>query len=119
MVRSNVPAGIAALARKHLSPDVVLHVQTFLVVGSRNSPSRMIERDLNAYFRSATVVIRVDHGSAATSPLTPDPPGIGSLLLHRRNAGFDVRLQYLAPETVPPMMTDLLTLMRNPQLTST
>lgn len=117
--RSTVPARIAALARARLAPDVVLHVQTFVVAGSGTRPTRLIERDLDATFRSATVAVRVDRGADVTSPLTPDPPGVGSLLLHRRNAGFDVRLQYLAPETVPPMLTDLLTLMTAPQLTST
>ena len=119
VTRTAVLPAIAALARRHLSPDVALHVRTFLVIGSGTRPSRLVERDLDAYSRSATVVIRVDHGSAATSPLTPDPPGFGSLLLHRTNLGFDVRLQYLAPETVPPMMTDLIALMRDPKLTST
>lgn len=118
-MRSDVPPGIAALVRRHLSPDAVLHVRTYLVAGSRNQPTRLVERDLDAYFRSATVVIRVDRSSDVTSPLTPDPPGIGSLLLHRSNGGFQVRLQYLAPETVPPTVTDLLTVMTAPQLTST
>ena len=90
-----------------------------MVLDSRNRPTRLVERDVTANFRSATVVIRLDHGSDVTSPLTPDPPGVGSLLLHRSNAGFDVRLQYLAPETVPPMMTDLQTLMSDPRLSST
>lgn len=117
-MRADVPPAIAALARAHLSRDVVLHVRTVLVVGSPARPSRIIKRDVDAYSHSTTVVIRVDRGSDGTEPLTPDPPGAGSLLLHRSNAGFQVRLQYLAPETVPPMLTDLLALMKDPQLTS-
>ena len=118
VVRSGVSPALAALARRHLSPDVVVRVHTYLVVDSRDRPTRLVERDLDAYYRSATVALRVDHGSDTTSALTPDPPGVGSLLLHQSNAGFTVRLQYLAPETVPPMMTDLLNLMKDPHLTT-
>ena len=117
-VRLVVPLALEALAHKRLAPDVGLRGSTVLVVGAPHRPGRLVFRELVAYFHSATVIVRVDHSPQVTTPLAPDPPGVGSILLHRANAGFQVRLQYLAPETVPPRLADLVAFMQDPLLTT-
>ena len=64
------------------------------------------------------MLIRVQRGGSGTDAIAPDPPGVGSLLLHRLNSGYLVRLQYLAPDTVPPMLDRLRALIRDPRLIS-
>jgi hypothetical protein len=118
VLRAPVPPAIASLARAYLSPGVRLRVRTVVVDGLLARPSPFVERDIAAYFGSVTVLIRVQRGGSGTQQIAPDPPGVGSLLLHQDNSGFVVRLQYLAPETVPPMLVRLQALMRNPQLLS-
>jgi hypothetical protein len=116
--RTSVPPVIARLARTYLPPHVRLRVHTVLASDSVLRPSHVVERDIDAHVDSVTVLIRVQRGGPATRAIAADPPGVGSLLLHDVNAGFVVRLQYLAPETVPPMLSRLHALLRDPRLTS-
>jgi hypothetical protein len=117
VVRGAVPATVVRLARTYLPRGARLHVRTVLAAGGP-ARSRLVQRDIAASVDSVTVLIRVERDGPATRPLAPDPPGVGSLLLHRVNSGFVVRLQYLAPETVPPMVTRLEALLRDPRLTA-
>ena len=57
-------------------------------------------------------------GAPTEREIVPDPPGVGSLLLHATNRGFTVRVQYLAPSTVPPRTDRLRALLRDPRLTA-
>jgi len=114
-VRADVPPAIARLARAYLPSGADLRVRT---VVAPSSPSGFVARYIEAHVDSATVLIRVQRGGSRTRAIAPDPLGVGSLLLHRLNAGFVVRLQYLAPDTVPPMVSRLQALMRDPRLTS-
>jgi hypothetical protein len=117
-VRSGVPPEIARLARAYLPLGVQLRVRTVIARASRAEESVYVERDIDAYVDSVSVLIRVQRGGSGTTEIVPDPPGVGSLLLHHVNAGFVVRLQYLAPDTVPPMLGRLRALIRDPRLAS-
>jgi hypothetical protein len=115
-VKSTVPAYIGTLARAYLPEGVRLRVRTVIAVNSLTHGELLVRRDIAAAVDSVTVLIRVQRGGPQTRAITPDPPGTGSLLLHQTNSGFIVRLQYLAPETVAPMVDRLSALMRDPRL---
>jgi hypothetical protein len=117
-VHADVPPSIVRLARAYLPPGMHLRVQTVVAAGALTNKTVLVARDIHAQVDSVTVLIRVQPGGSGTRAIAPDPLGFGSLLLHHVNAGFVVRLQYLAPETVPPMLDRLRALIRDPRLTS-
>jgi hypothetical protein len=117
-VRVGIPPAIARLARVYLPPGAHLRVRTAIVPGSPTKGEVLIGREIDAQLDSVTVLIRVQRGGSGTRAIVPDPLGFGSLVLHRSTPGFVVRLQYLVPETVPPMLGRLRALIRDPRLTS-
>lgn len=117
-VRSGVPAAIARLVRTHLPPGAHVRVRTFVAAGSSARETSVVARYIDAHVDSVTVLIRVQRGGPGTQEIAPDPLGVGSLLLHRVNSGFVLRLQYLAPDTVPPVLGRLRALIRDPRLTA-
>jgi hypothetical protein len=118
-VRAHVPEVIERLARDYLPVGVRLRVRTVVAVSSLTQENLLVRRDIDAAVNSVTVLIRVQRGGSGKQAIAPDPLGVGSLLLHAVNSGFVIRLQYLAPETVPPMLSRLQALIRDPRLTST
>ena len=116
-VRVRVPAAVARLARIYLPSGMRLRVRTVIAAGAQLRPT-LLTRDIEARVDSVTVLVRVQRGGSGTDEIAPDPLGVGSLLLHQANAGYLVRLQYLAPDTVPPMLDRLQALIRDPGLIS-
>lgn len=112
VVDATVTSSLRQLARSYLPPGVRLVVRTV------RSGRSLVTRDVEALVDSVRIVVRVQRGGPATREIVPDPPGVGSLLLHADNAGFTVRLQYLAPSTVPPESGRLRALMRDARLTA-
>jgi hypothetical protein len=107
------------LARAYLPPRVQLRVRTVVTANSLNPQQNLlVARDIDAHVDSVTVLIRVRRGGSGTQDVAPDPLGVDSLLLHGVNSGFVVRLQYLAPDNVPPMADRLRALIHDPRLTS-
>lgn len=117
-VRVGVPPAIARLARAYLPPGVQLRVRTVVAAGSLIQGNLLVARDIDAHVDSITVLIRVRGGGSDTQAIAPDPLGVDSLLLHRVNSGFVVRVQYLAPDSIAPMVDRLRPLIRDPRLTS-
>lgn len=117
-VRTDVPAAIGRLVRAYLPAGVQVRVRTVVAVGSLTLRNELVARDIDATGNSVSVLVRVRRGGPGRAPIVPDPLGVGSLLLHGVNAGYVVRLQYLAPETVPPMLDRLRALIRDPRLTA-
>ncbi|HZC73804.1 MAG TPA: hypothetical protein VE442_24150 [Jatrophihabitans sp.] len=117
-MRAGASPAIARLARAYLPPGARLRVRTVVAASSFAEKTLFLARDIDAHADSVTVLIRVRRGGSGTQAITPDPLGVGSLLLHEVNSGFVVRLQYLAPDTVPPMIGRLRALIRDPRLTS-
>lgn len=117
-VRVGVPPAIARLARAYLPPGVQLRVRTVVAAGSLTQGNLLVARDIDAHVDSITVLIRVRGGGSDTQDIAPDPLGVDSLLLHRVNSGFVVRVQYLAPDNIAPMVDRLRALIRDPRLTS-
>ena len=113
-----MPAAVARLLRAYLPPGAHVRVRTFVAAGSSARETRVVARYIDAHVDSVTVLIRVQHGGSGAREIAPDPLGVGSLLLHGVNSGFVVRLQYLAPDTMPPMLGRLRTLIRDPRLIS-
>jgi hypothetical protein len=106
LVRTYLPHGVRMSARTVVSRSPLTHENQF------------VAREIDAFVDSATVLIRVQRGGSETQLIMPDPPGVGSLLLHQVNSGLVVRLQYLAPDTVPPLVERLRALMADPRLVS-
>ncbi|HZC53105.1 MAG TPA: hypothetical protein VE441_11470 [Mycobacterium sp.] len=117
-VRGGVPPAIVRLARAYLPPGVQLRVRTVVAAASRTGGTLFVARDIDAHVDSVTVLIRVRRAGSGTQQIVPDPFGVDSLLLHQVNSGFVVRLQYLAPDNVAPMVNRLRALLRDPRLTS-
>jgi hypothetical protein len=117
-VSETVPAAVDQVVRSYLPAGVQLHVHSVLTVGSLTLRNQLVARDIEASADSVTVLIRIRRGGSGTHAIAPDPLGIGSLLLHAVNSGYVVRLQYLAPETVPPALGRLRTLIRDPRITA-
>lgn len=114
--RTGVPVAIARLARKYLPAGAHLHVRTVIKVNSLTYADVLVARDVDVTLDSATVQIQVAVGGPRRQAIVPDPPGVGSLLLHGINSGYVVRLQYLAPETVAPQVSRLHALLSDPRL---
>jgi hypothetical protein len=114
--KTRIPAPIARLAQAYLPVGARLQVRSVIQVNSFSYRDQLVARDIDAHFDSATVRIRLQRGGPQRQELLPDPPGVGSLLLHGVNSGLVVRLQYLAPETVVPQLSRLRALMRDPRL---
>ncbi len=110
------PAAVAQLARKYLPPGTTVRVRTVVEVDSLTHRDLLVERDVVAALGSVSVYIRVQRGGPARQEIVPDPPGVGSLLVHRINSGFVVRLQYLAADDVPPMLSKLRALIADRRL---
>ncbi|HEY2273631.1 MAG TPA: hypothetical protein VGH30_12705 [Jatrophihabitantaceae bacterium] len=117
-VRDNIPASVERLVRAYLPARSKLQVKTVVAVNSLTLTDLLVERDIDVVHDSVTVLIRVQRGVDGTSEIVHAPPGVGSLLLHHNSSGYVVRLQYLAPETVPPMLDRLRELTRDPRLES-
>lgn len=117
-VHADVPVAIDQLAQTYLPAGMRLRVRTVVTGGPNEAPGRFVERDIDAVVDSVTVLVRLQRGGSGTQEIEPDPPGIGSLMLHELNSGYVVRLQYLAPETVPPMLDRLRAFIRDPRLAS-
>jgi hypothetical protein len=117
-VRTGIPAAIDRLMRAYLPGGVRLRVHTVVAVSSLTLRNQLVARDIDASANSVTWLIRVRRGGSGRQAIVPDPLGMGSLLLHGVNSGYVVRLQYLAPETVPPMLSRLQALLRDPRLIS-
>ncbi|GAB2476010.1 hypothetical protein [Jatrophihabitans fulvus] len=118
VVDATVPVPLRQLARSYLPPGVRLVVRTVRSIDPGTGRTDLVTRDVEALVDSVRIVVRVQHGGPTTREIVPDPPGVGSLLLHTRNAGFTVRLQYLAPSTVPPPSDRLRAFMADRRLTS-
>jgi hypothetical protein len=117
-VRDRIPASVARLLRAYLPASAKLRVHTVVAVNSMTLTDLLVERDIDAVHDSVTVLIRVQRGVDGTREIVHAPPGVGSLLLHHIASGYVVRVQYLAPETVPPMLDRLRELARDPRLES-
>lgn len=120
-VRSGITPEIAALARAYLPRGMRLKVRTVVSVDSLSHRNLLVARDIDGDVDSVTVLIRLQRAGSAGSArreIAPDPPGLGSILISHVNSGFVVRLQYLAPETVPPTLGRLRELIRDPRLAS-
>ena len=115
-VRLGVRGPLAREVRSYLPDGAQLHIRTVIEVDSLTHRDLLVARDVDAQLGSVTVRIRVQRGGPQRRSIVPDPLGVGSLLLHRINSGFVVRLQYLAPDDVPPDVTRLLALMSDPRL---
>lgn len=115
-VHLGVPAALARLAREYLPAGARVRVRTVIEVDSLTHRDLLVARDVDAALGSVSVHIRVQRGGPATRAIVADPLGVGSLLLHRINSGFVVRLQYLAPDDVPPMLSRLQALIGDPRL---
>jgi hypothetical protein len=117
-VSTDVPAAVKALVRAYLPTGAVFRVRSVIAVGSLTLRNQLVARDIDATIDSVSVLIRVRRGGSRTQAIVPDPLGVGSLLLHGVNAGYVVRLQYLAPDTVPPVLGRLRAMIHDPRLTT-
>jgi hypothetical protein len=117
-VHNGVPLSIERLVHAYLPITARLRVHTVVAVNSLTLTDLLVERTIKVVHDSVTVLIRVQRGVAGTREIVHAPPGMGSLLLHSVASGYIVRLQYLAPETVPPMLGQLRQLTRDPRLES-
>ena len=115
-VRVGVAAPVARLARRYLPAGAQLHGKTVVAIDAMTHEELLIERDLTAVAGSVTVLVRIARGGSTTRAITTAPPGVGSVLLHEMNNGYLVRLQYLAPETVPPKLALLQAFIRDTRL---
>jgi hypothetical protein len=115
-VDTYVSAPLARLMRAYLPAGTRLRVRTVVEVDSLTHRDLLVARDVVAARGSVSVHIRVQRGGPATRAIVPDPLGVGSLLLHGVNSGFVVRLQYLAPDDVPPTVSNLQALIGDPRL---
>lgn len=117
-VRQRVPNKLADAVRQALPGTRSVRVHSFVALNSMTGGSLLVRRDIEVTAGSVSLVIRVQRGGNGVRELVHAPPGVGSLLLHTDASGYTVRLQYLAPETVPPMIVLLRQLTRDPRLES-
>jgi hypothetical protein len=116
-VHAGVPPAIGRLVRGHLPPGVQLSGDSVVAVSSLTYENLLVARDIDAVVEPGiTVLIRVQRNVSGTQEIVPVPPGVTSVLLHRINSGFVVRLQSLAPDGLLPPLGRLQALIRDPHL---
>jgi hypothetical protein len=116
-----IPPPLQAAIRHYLPDTNALDVRSYFAHSLTTGASYLAERDIRANAGSVSVLILVrrDYGDpSAPHEIIDAPLGTGSLVVHGEPVGFVVDLQYLAPETVPPTLSRLRMLIRDPRLES-
>ena len=116
--RAGVPDAVNAVVRKYLPDTSAIKVHSYLATNSLTGGNLLVRRDINASAGSVSVLISVRRAGSNAREIVEPPPGVGSLVVRRESSGFAVLLQYLAPETVPPTLSNLRLLARDPRLES-
>jgi hypothetical protein len=117
-VRADIPKALGAVVRQYLPTTSAIHVHSYLAVNTLTGGSLLVQRDIDAMAGSVSVLISVRRAGAGAREIVDAPLGFGSLVVRRESSGFVVLLQYLAPETVPPTLSQLRLLARDPRLES-
>ncbi len=116
--RDDVPTELNAVVRQYLPTASAIRVHSYFAINTLTGGSLLVQRDIDASAGSVSVLISVRRAGDGAREIVDPPPGVGSLVLHRVSSGFVVLLQYLAPETVPPTLSNLRLLARDPRLES-
>ena len=120
-VDTAVPGAAAVAIEKALGSQPLsgITVRTITQTNSLTLNEQLVRRDFRVTTHgSVTLLIRVQRGGPKHTAIGPDPLGIDSLLLSGNASGYTVRLQYLAPETMPPALGRLRALLHDPRLES-
>jgi hypothetical protein len=117
-VRADVPQALDAVVRHYLPTTSTIRVHSYLAVNTLTGGTLLVQRDIDARAGSVSVLISVRRAGNGAREIVDAPLGTGSLVLRRESSGFVVLLQYLAPETVPPTLSQLRLLARDPRLES-
>jgi hypothetical protein len=117
-VRAGIPKALDAVVRQYLPATSAIHVHSYLATNSLTGGSQLVQRDIDAMAGSVNVLISVRRAGSAEHEIVDAPLGVGSLIVRRESSGYAVLLQYLAPETVPPTLSQLRMLARDPRLES-
>lgn len=119
-VDSAIPGAAAVAIEKALGsrPLSGITVRTITQTNSLTLTQELVRRDFRVTEGSVSVLIRVQRGGPKHTAIGPDPLGVDSLLISGNVSGYTVRLQYLAPETLPPALGRLRALLHDPRLES-
>jgi hypothetical protein len=114
---SRIPQPLRRVIDRYLPQAASIEVRSYLA--QRAGVSYLAEREIDVVIGSVSVLIAVRRDldtRRRPSAIVTAPPGVGSVLVHSEPEGFAVDLQYLAPETVPPTLSRLRMLARDPAL---
>lgn len=117
-VDTAVPGAAAVAIQKALGsgPLSGISVRTMTQTNSLNLEQQLVRRDFRVTVGSVTLLIRVQRGGPTKRVLQAASAGTGSLLLASDASGYTVRVQYLAPESLPPAVGRLRALSHDPRL---
>jgi hypothetical protein len=117
-VRVDIPKALDAVVRQYLPTTAAIHVHSYLAINTLTGGNLLVQRDIDAMAGSVSVLISVRRAGTTARQIVDAPLGVGSLVVRRESSGFIVLLQYLAPETMPPALSRLRLLARDPRLES-
>ena len=117
-VRHRVPPQIIRLARADLPPGARVTVRSVVSVHSITHEELLVARTITASTDWVTIRIFINRSGDRDRPLAVGPFGFRSVSLQHVNSGFTVRLDYLAPESLPPRLDRLKALIRDPRIAS-
>ena len=117
-VRDRVPPQITRLARADLPPGARITVRSVVSVHSITHEELLVARTITASTDWVTIRIEINRSGDRERRLVLDPFNFRSVSLQHVSSGFTVRLDYLAPESLPPRLDRLKALIRDPRLAS-
>lgn len=119
MASLDIPTGVRAAVLHYLPATATLSVQSYIGRSLSTGSRYLSDRDIEARAGSVSVLIslRRELGAVPTAaPIVVAGDGFGSIVVHHDTGVYFVVLQYLAPETVPPVLSGLRMLARDIRL---
>jgi hypothetical protein len=116
-----IPQPLRAAVRHYLPTAQELRVHSHVAQTATSGAAYLAAREIEIRTPSATVLIAVHRlftPVSRASAIVDAPLGFGSAVVHRQTGAFDIDVQYVAPETVPPTLSILRVLARDPRLES-
>jgi hypothetical protein len=115
-----VPAAAAAALRQYLPAFGALTVTTVTRKDAASDPAGLWSRLIETHSAAIDLLILI-RGTDMPQPkptiaLTPTPPGLASAFLRTNAAGYEVDVQWTAPDTQPPPITALTALSKDDRL---
>jgi hypothetical protein len=116
----HVPAAAVAALKQYLPAFGALTVTTVTRKDAASDPAGLWSRLIEAHSAAIDLLILI-RGTDTPQPkptiaLAPTPPGLASAFVRTNAAGYEVDVQWTAPDTQPPPITQITALSKDDRL---